>query len=81
MASLAEELQKYHAAYIFERARFEAVWHQYEQSMNLTDELSLRAYLDTRTLMLKERDETEALHALCLERWGAVAKFSGFTTA
>ena len=79
MISLAAELQCYHASYVRERTNFEAAWQLYEKGLKFADEASVRKYLDSHALMMKARSEAEALHTLCLERWGTVAKFTGFT--
>jgi hypothetical protein len=79
MQSLSAEVQAYHVAYVTERSRFETAWKIYESQVQLTDEQKVRSYLEINSVMIKQRAEMEALHTLCLERWGAVAKFSGFT--
>ena len=79
MQSLSAEVQAYHVAYVTERSRFETAWKTYESQVQLTDEQKVRRYLEINSLVIKQRAEMEALHTLCLERWGAVAKFSGFT--
>jgi hypothetical protein len=79
MQSLAAEVQAYHVAYVTERSRFETAWKAYESQVQFTDEQKVRSYLEINSLVIKQRAEMEALHTLCLERWGAVAKFSGFT--
>ena len=79
MQSLAQEVQQYHIAYVTERARFDEAWKMYESTLQFTDELSVRKYLEVSERIARERGEMEGLHRLCLERWGAVAKFSGFT--
>jgi hypothetical protein len=78
MQSLSAEVQGYHVAYVTERSRFETAWKTYESQVQLTDEQKVRSYLEINSLVIKQRAEMEALHTLCLERWGAVAKFSGF---
>jgi len=79
MQSLAQELQQYHIAYVTERARFDEAWKLYESSLRFWDESSVKKYLELNERISKQRSEMEGLHRLCLERWGAVAKFSGFT--
>lgn len=79
MQSLAGEVQAYHIAYISERSRFEEALKTYEENINFTDEQIVRTYLKVTEELIWKRTEMEALHTLCLERWGSVAKFAGFT--
>ena len=79
MQSLAAEVQAYHIAYISERSRFEEALKTYEEHINFTDEQIVRTYLKVKEELIWKRTEMEALHTLCLERWGSVAKFAGFT--
>ena len=81
MQILAAEVQQYHIAYVVERSRFEEAWNKYEAEIQFqfTDEAKVRTYLDVKDQLIKQRAEMESLHSLCLERWGSVAKFSGFT--
>ena len=81
MQLLAAEVQAYHTAYVTERVRFEEAWNKYETQVQFvfTSEAKVREYLDLKERLLKQRAEMETLHTLCLERWGSVAKFSGFT--
>ena len=79
MQSLAGEVQAYHIAYITERCRFEEALKTYEEHINFTDEHIVRTYLKVKEELILKRTEMEALHTLCLERWGSVAKFAGFT--
>ena len=81
MQLLAAEVQAYHAAYVAERSRFEEAWNKYEAEIQFqfTNEAKVRTYLDVKDKLIKQRAEMETLHSLCLERWGSVAKFSGFT--
>ena len=79
MQSLAGEVQAYHIAYIAERYRFEEALKAYEEHINFTDEQIVRTYLKVKEELILTRTEMEALHTLCLERWGSVAKFAGFT--
>jgi hypothetical protein len=78
MQSLAAEVQAYHTAYITERSRFQSAWETFESNIQLTDEGIVKEYLNIKAKLGKRWSEMEALHTLCLERWGAVAKFSGF---
>jgi curved DNA-binding protein CbpA len=81
MQILAAEVQQYHTAYVVERSRFEETWNKYEAEIQFqfTNEAKVRTYLDVKDQLIKQRAEMESLHTLCLERWGSVAKFSGFT--
>lgn len=81
MQALAAEVQAYHTAYVMERVRFEEAWNKYESHIQFvfTSEAKVRQYLDLKERLIKQRVEMETLHTLCLERWGSVAKFSGFT--
>jgi hypothetical protein len=81
MQLLAAEVQAYHTAYVAEHARFEEALNKYENQLQFlfTNEQKVRAYLEIKERLLKQRAEMEGLHTLCLERWGSVAKFSGFT--
>jgi len=79
MQSLAAQVQAYHIAYIAERSRFEEALKSYEEHINFTDEQIVRTYLQFKEELIWKRTEMEALHTLCLERWGSVAKFAGFT--
>jgi curved DNA-binding protein CbpA len=82
MQALAAEVQAYHTAYVMERVRFEEAWNKYETLVQFvfTSEAKVREYLDLKERLIKQRAEMETLHTLCLERWGSVAKFSGFTS-
>ena len=79
MQSLAGEVHAYHIAYLAERLRFEEAVKAYEEHLNFTDEQTVRIYLKIKEELIMKRTEMEALHTLCLERWGSVAKFAGFT--
>ena len=81
MESLAAEVQAYHFAFVSERSRFEAAWNNYESEIQFefTNEFQVRQYLLMKAELVKQRDEMEALHTLCVERWGTVAKFAKFT--
>ena len=80
MQLLAAEVQGYHTAYVMESSRFQEAWNKYETQIqfDFTSEAKVRQYLDLKEKLIKQRAEMESLHTLCLERWGSVAKFSGF---
>jgi len=80
MQLLAAEVQGYHTAYVMESSRFQEAWNKYETQIQFefTSEAKVRQYLDLKEKLIKQRAEMESLHTLCLERWGSVAKFSGF---
>ena len=78
MQTLAEEVQVYHGAYIQEGARFEESWKSYESTIQFHNEPAVRGYLELKGRLLQQRAQMEALHTLCLERWGAVSRFAGF---
>jgi len=80
MQLLAAEVQGYHTAYVMESSRFQEAWNKYETQIQFefTSETRVRQYLDLKEKLIKQRAEMENLHTLCLERWGSVAKFSGF---
>ena len=79
MQLLAHEVHAYHMACIAERFRFEEAVKAYEENLNFTDEQTVRTYLKVKEELILKRTEMEALHRLCLERWGLVAKFAEFT--
>lgn len=80
MQLLAAEVQAYHTSYVIERSRFEEAWNKYEAEIQFqfTNEERVRSYLEAKDKVIRQRAEMESLHSLCLERWGSVAKFSGF---
>lgn len=80
MQLLAQEVHAYHSAYVTERSRFDQAWTEYEAYLSVfTSEQKVRAYLEVKDRISGQRAEMDAIHTLCLERWGSVAKFSGFT--